>query len=105
MAFTLNSRNIRLVGSRLAADVEAPNGTSWNPYELDLNPYLENLYGKFDTRAQYGNFYGSSRNLRVDNQGLLTAELNDGAGGWNVTSIDLKVFLGVSGGVLLFRRL
>ncbi|KAJ7695331.1 hypothetical protein B0H14DRAFT_3659077 [Mycena olivaceomarginata] len=105
MAFTLNSRNIRLVGSRLAADVEAPNGTSWNPYELDLNPYLENLYGKFDTLAQYGNFYGSSRNLRVDNQGLLTAELNDGAGGWNVASIDLKVFVGVSGGVLLFRRL
>ncbi|KAJ7249045.1 hypothetical protein C8J57DRAFT_1522113 [Mycena rebaudengoi] len=105
MAFTLNSRNIRLVGSKLAADVEAPNGTSWNPYELDLNPYLEDLYGKFDTRAQYGNFYSSSRNLRVDNQGLLTAELNDCAGAWNVASIDLKVFVGVSGGVLLFRRL
>ncbi|KAJ7212779.1 hypothetical protein C8J57DRAFT_1733024 [Mycena rebaudengoi] len=105
MAFTLNSRNIRIVGSKLAADVLAPNNTSWNPYELDLNPYLENLYGKFDTRAQYGNFYGSSRNLRVNNQGLLTAELNDGAGGWNVASIDLNVFVGVAGGVLLFRRL
>ncbi|KAJ7251667.1 hypothetical protein C8J57DRAFT_1723099 [Mycena rebaudengoi] len=105
MAFTLNSRNIRIVGSKLAADVLAPNGTSWNPYELDLNPYLENLYGKFDTLAQYGNFYGSSHNLRVDNQGLLTAELDDGAGGRNLASIDLKVFVGVSGGVLLFRRL
>ncbi|KAJ7216812.1 hypothetical protein C8J57DRAFT_1732440 [Mycena rebaudengoi] len=91
MAFTLNSRNIRIVGSKLAADVLAPNGTSWNPYELDLNPYLENLYGKFDTLAQYGNFYGSSHNLRVDNQGLLTAELDDGAGGRNLASIDLKV--------------
>ncbi|KAI0643797.1 hypothetical protein C8Q79DRAFT_928282 [Trametes meyenii] len=104
MAFTLNSRRIRIVGSRLAADVQAPNG-SWNPYELDLNPYLENLYGKFDTRAPYGNFFGSSRNLRVNNQGFLIADLSNGSGGWSKASIDLNVFVGVSSGILVFRRL
>lgn len=105
MAFTLDSRNIRIVGSKLAADIRAPNGSSWNPYELDLNAYLENLYGNFDTRAPYGNFFGSSRNLRVNNQGLVTAELNNGSGGWSQASIDLNVFVGVSAGILVFRRL
>ncbi|KAI0676354.1 hypothetical protein C8Q78DRAFT_14721 [Trametes maxima] len=105
MAFTLNSRRIRIVGSKLAADVRAPNGSAWYPYELDLNPYLENLYGKFNTRAPYGNFFGSSRNLRVDAQGLLTAELNNGAGGWARASIDLNVFVGVTAGILVFKRL
>ncbi|KAI0672370.1 hypothetical protein C8Q78DRAFT_971313 [Trametes maxima] len=105
MAFTLNSRRIRIVGSRLAADVRAPNGSAWNPYELDLNPYLENRYGKFDTLAPYGNFFGSSRNLRIDDHGLLTAELNNGSGGWSRASIDLNVFVGVTAGILVFKRL
>ncbi|KAF7361092.1 CNVH-domain-containing protein [Mycena sanguinolenta] len=105
MAFTTDSRNIRIIGSRLAADVRVPNGNVWNPFELDLNPFLENRNGHFDTLAPFGNFFPSSQNLRIDQHGLLTAELRTAAGAWNVRSIDLNVFVGVSAGVLLFRRL
>lgn len=105
MAFTSNSRNFRIVGSKLVADVQTPNGSAWNPWELDLNRYLENLYGSFDTRSGYGNFYPSSRKLSINNQGVLFAELNSGGGSWVAASIDLKVFVGVDAGILLFKQL
>ena len=106
MAFTSQSRNIRMIGSRLAADVQAPNNPNiYRPFELDLNPFLENRWGRFDTLAIFGNFFPSSRNVRINNEGLLTCELNNGSGGWTQASIDLNVFVGTYAGILLFRRL
>jgi tetratricopeptide (TPR) repeat protein len=102
--FSLTSQNIMLDSDCNLVAFCARIDRSLARSTLSLNNILENVYGHFRWGGR-GKFIATARNLGLKGNGrLLVADLGDGRGGWNHSTIRLDEGIGNSDGELIFMN-
>ncbi|KAK3392411.1 Cyanovirin-N [Sordaria brevicollis] len=101
MAFYNSCRGVELNGSTLAAQCQCNDG-SWRYSAIDLDEYIGNNDGKFDTRTNQ--FFATASNAHLEGS-VLHAKLKNSYGGYNdEQTVDLNLFITNDDGYLKFKQ-
>lgn len=101
MAFYNSCRDVELNGSTLSAQCQSKEGY-WGYSEIDLNDYIGNREGYFDTRTD--RFYETATDVYLEGS-VLHADMKDSYGYYQGDqTIDLNLFITNDDGQLKFKQ-
>ncbi|KAK7408828.1 hypothetical protein QQX98_009014 [Neonectria punicea] len=87
MAFSQSSRNVRIEDAILKADCLKEDNTTYEHSEIPLDMILGNINGNFQWGKEL--FSQSARDINLQGETLLRAQLEDERGSWRPAQVNL----------------